>query len=438
MEKHTKQCGRFLLAFFLCLFLGGCALPWENSQEMPITMPTDMARAELETSTSIPVDVYWDATVSMQGYTTLAAGNVYRTLPDLLGDIGDSMGNVQFFRFGAEVMPLGGREYRKFSDASTYTELITAVHNAVDTADPNHLSVIVTDLFESDSDWSNVTKKLKDKYFAHHLSVAVIGIKNSFHGDIFDVGLNARKYFYNSNDDPARFRPFYLILMGPEKKILEFIDLWKERQTIPNETQYLLLTENLTEGANDFTQLVVSEGIQNLYSNESLGIRDKRIKEFGINDHSAPVVLPVRFDYQPLFGTCPLDMDHLKTAVQAFSLSENGEWEPLDTNDDPKVEVSRSSDAPDSWNVTLTFQPEQTIKPDAMNFIHVSVFPDAKGYRLPDWVRAWNMPNVDVAPDQFDGSKTVNLLHVMESLKSTALTASHPALVNMNIIIDER
>ena len=150
------------------------------------------------------------------------------------------------------------------------------------------------------------------------------------------------------------------------------------------------------------------------------------------------MVLPVRFDYRPLFGTCPLDMDHLKTAVQAFSLSENGEWEPLDTNDDPKVEVSRSSDAPDSWNVTLTFQPEQTIKPDAMNFIHVSVFPDAKGYRLPDWVRAWNMPNVDVAPDQFDGSKTVNLLHVMESLKSTALAASHPALVNMNIIIDER
>ena len=109
MEKHTKQCGRFLLAFFLCLFLGGCALPWENSQEMPITMPTDMARAEMETPAAIPVDVYWDATVSMQGYTTLAAGNVYRTLPDLLGDIGDSMGNVQFFRFGAEVMPLGGR-----------------------------------------------------------------------------------------------------------------------------------------------------------------------------------------------------------------------------------------------------------------------------------------------------------------------------------------
>ena len=37
------------------------------------------------------------------------------------------------------------------------------MHNVVDAANEEHLSVIITDLFESDADWSNVTKKLKDK-----------------------------------------------------------------------------------------------------------------------------------------------------------------------------------------------------------------------------------------------------------------------------------
>jgi|GEM_PF-1154647 len=429
-----------MAAILFSLFLGGCSPPWED--EVSITMPEDIAQASQDVSEEIGVDVYWDATYSMYGYTTLAAGNAYRTLPDELGDIGDSMGQVRFFRFGAEVMPMEGREYRKFSDPGAYTELITAVHNVVDKADPNHLSIIVTDLFESDSDWSNVTKKLKDKYFARHMAVAIIGIKNSFNGDIFDVGLNAAKFTYDSGDNPAMFRPFYLFIMGPEQSVREFMERWKERQAMPNETQYLLLSENLTESANDFSQLTLQEGGQNLYEDEQLGITDKRIKEFGINDMGSPAVLSVQFKYQPVFGACPLNMETLKSSVRVLSLEEgeNGEraWQVSTMENDAKVEVVPSPDQPGSYSVTLRFTPERTLSPDRINFIHVSVAPDAKGYQLPEWVKAWNMPNVDVAPDQFDGSKTINFLHVVESLKNSALAAAHPSLVNMNLVIDNR
>lgn len=425
-----------LLAAMACLLLGGCALPWDATTAGPVPMPEEFSRAESESTEGAAVDVYWDATYSMQGYTTLAADNVYRALPDRLGDLGDAIGTVQFFRFGAEVAPLDGREYRKFSSPAAYDELITAVHNVVDNADPGHLSIIVTDLFESESDWSNVTKKLKDKYFARHMAVAVIGIKNPFYGEIFDVGLGAAKFHYNSGNNPALYRPFYLFLMGPEARVREFLGLWRERQTASNEMQYLLFSEHLTESALDFSRLALLEDSRNLYENETLGIRDKGVKEFGISDAGDPVVLSARFDYQPLFGACPVDMDALHASVEVLSLGEDGLWEPVGRMGDAAVEIAGIPDQPEAYHVVLRFTPERTLSPDRVNFIHAAVAPEPGGCRLPDWVREWDMPNADAG--QFDGSKTANLLPIMESLKSSAMAASPPSLLNMNLVIDER
>ena len=421
------------LSLILSLAWGGCM--FEDAPAVNVTMPADFGVQGEMVAENIPVDIYWDATYSMAGYTTLAAGNVFRTLPDELGDMGDSMGEVTFYRFGAEVTPMEGREWRNYTQPGVYTELITAVHNVVDKADANHLSVIVTDLFESDSDWSNVTKKLKDKYFGNHLAVAIIGVKNSFNGDIFDVGLNAAKYTYNSGDNPARFRPFYLFIMGPEKGVRDFIDRWRERKTLPNETNYLFLSENLTESAGDFSKLELLPESENLYEKDGLGLKDKRMKEFGITDMGDPVKLAAKFAYQPIFGTCPLDMDNLKTSVQVLKLTEEG-WQKSEREGDANAEVVHAED--DNYQVTLTFSPELTLEPESVNFIHVSVAPDSKGYKLPDWVKQWNMPNVDVSPTDFDGSKTINFLHVADSLKGSALAASHPSLVNLNMVIDNR
>ena len=412
------------------LLLSGC-----DSEETVLNLPPDFQRPPETVPEKFLIDVYWDATYSMQGYTTLAAGNVYRTLPDLLGDIGSSMGEVKFYRFGENIQPLEGREYRKFSSPEPYNELITAVHNVIETADSSHLSIIITDLFESDSDWSNVTQKLRDKYFSKHLAVAVIGIKSSFYGDIFDVGLNAAKFNYNSYDDPARFRPFYLILMGSEFSINEFMEKFKERQTLPNETNYLLLSENLTDSTDDFSQLQVQE-LENFFTDDRLNISDKRVKEFGVDSFNDAATFTVRFDYKQPLGACPLDMAALSSQVRVLFLSEQ-EWKVKDEND-IKIELLPVAGASNIYTAKVTATPEKTFVRGAVNFVQASLSPTAKGYKLPDWVKAWNMANVDVAPENFDGSKTVNLIHVLGSLKDSVFAAAHPALLNINFIVDNR
>ena len=415
------------------LLISGC--DGFKSEKVVFKMPEDFQRPVEELPQKVEVDVYWDATYSMKGYTTLAAGNVYRTLPDLLGDIGSSMGEVKFFRFGENIQPLENRDYRKFSSPEPYNELITAVHNVIDKADNNHLSIIITDLFESDSDWSAVTQKLRDKYFANHQAVAIIGIKNSFNGDIFDVGLNAAKFNYNSYDYPERFRPFYLMLMGSESAILDFMQRFKERQTLPNETNYLLLSENLTETASDFSNLQV-QSMDNFYAEERLEIEDKRVKEFGIDKFNDPAEFTVHFNYKAPIGACPLNMSALAENVRILSLDED-KWSEKDDND-VKAEVTPIEGQSNDYEVKVKLTPEKSLVEEKINFIHLDVAPTAKGYQLPNWVKEWNMANVDVDPDNFDGSKTINLIHVIGSLKDSVFATAHPALLNLNFVIDVR
>ena len=434
-KKFALCIGIIFSMFFL---FAGCM---EDEKNVEIFMPESLAKLENNSNAPVVIDVYWDATYSMRGYTTLAAGNVYRMLPDILGDIGGSMGEIKFFRFGAQIQPLEGREYRNFSKPETYTELITAAYNAIDAADPNHLSIIVTDLFESYSDWSNVTNSLRNKYFSKHLSVAVIGVKNSFMGDIFDVGLNAAKFHYSSNDNPKKFRPFYLFLMGDENQIRNFIEQWKSKQNNSNEMQYLIFSENLTEQAGDFSKLTVKD-FQNFFEDEKLAIKDKRMKEFGIANFDDPAKLSVSFNYQPIFGICPFDIETLKTSAKVFELVENEEgfsWKPSESENDIEVEFYPSHEQENFYDVNITFTPQNTLIKDSLNFVNVSLAPTPKSYSLPDWVKQWNMDDdADIAASNFDGSKTINLLRIMESLKDSVLAASNPSLVEVNLVIDER
>ena len=48
------------------------------------------------------------------------------------------------------------------------------------------------------------------------------------------------------------------------------------------------------------------------------------------------------------------------------------------------------------------------------------------------------MGNIDIAPEKFDGSKTVNLKHIADSLKNSLLISAHPAIAELDLVIDER
>ena len=76
----------FLLIICAAILIAGCGNQIQTVPPLPGTLPIILSAEKIDT------DIYFDATVSMKGFTTLAAGNVYLTLPDLLGDLGGAMG----------------------------------------------------------------------------------------------------------------------------------------------------------------------------------------------------------------------------------------------------------------------------------------------------------------------------------------------------------
>lgn len=406
----------FIIIALLCA--SGCG---NDFVEINLPVAVENSRA-VEVPEKITTDIYFDATVSMQGYTTLSGGNVYRTLPDILSDIGGSTGEINFYSFGEKITPLAGKDYRLFNSPEPYTEIITAVQNVIDSADSKNLSIIITDLFESDADWSGIVQKIRDKYFANHLAVGVIGVKNSFYGDIFDVGLNAAKFRYDSNILPEKFRPFYLLIMGNEAAVENFMQKFKARQILPNDTEYLLLSENLTARAADLTLLE----LENFYVDDRLNLDG--VMEFGLDKFSAPAGFTVQFDYNAPLGACPLNFAEMNYDTQIFYLDED--WRSPARND---VKISMSADT-----VKIALTPEKSLTEGKINFVQVSIAPNAKGYQLPHWVSEWNMANVDAAPENFDGSKTANLVHILGALKDSVFAATQPVLFKMNFVVDAR
>ncbi len=423
-----KLCDMKKFLLIICavtIFLIGCGNEIRTVPPLPGTLPNFLNAPE-----KIDTDIYFDATVSMKGFTTLAAGNVYLTLPDLLGDLCGSTGEVKFFSFGEQIHALDGRSYRQFATPEVYNEAITAVANVVDRADTNHLSIIVTDLFESDSDWSNVTQKFREKFFANHLSVGVIGIKNSFYGEIFDVGLNAAHFNYNSWDNPDRYRPFYLLVMGRDDIVKNFLRKFNERQILPNDTGFLLLSENLNETPADFSNFELDE-VENFYSDETLGL-DSRVKEFGLDKFSEAASFIVNWEYKPPLGACPLDLSEVDTEIEIFSV-EGEEWTPLQKND-LRVGLLKDNRQSGNFLIKISLTPEKTLAEGKLNFVRIKVMPKENGYKLPAWVELWSV-NVDGAAKNFDGSKTLNLIRVLGSLKDSIFAASRPALMNINFVV---
>mgnify|MGYP002624401172 CR=1 FL=1 len=376
------------------------------------------------------VDIYFDSTESMRGYTTLDADNIYRTLPYLLHDIGDSMGEVKFFKFGEKITPLQPHEYKNFTTEEPYNEIITEVHNVIEKSNPENLSIIITDLFENDADWSIITEKIRKKYFAKNLDVAVIGIKNPFQGKIFDVGLKKASFDYDSGSSPEKFRPFYLLVLGQSPAIQDFINRFKEKITSENEIGILLLSKNLIPTTTNFADNQELK-LENFLTEDILKLDDaanyaEEIREFRVENFDSPASIT-----SPLsnINYVNLNMDELQSEAKVY-FAEQSVWKKFPKND---IKATLEQDG-ERFFVKIEMTPIKSLDKDTFNFVQVLISPTPKSFELPAWVEEWNMANVDSNLKNFDGAKTVNLKQMLSSLKNSFIEVKRPDLVNLKFV----
>ena len=182
--------------------------------------------APIRHSDSIEVDMYLDGTYSMAGYVDFSSTTIYcESIKNIERTVTSTWkkDSVRYFKFGDGINNIDRNSFLSSNDVGFYQETDTSIQKVVDNIDGKRMSIIVTDLFQTNQDIDSLVKSLKSKCFSdERMAMALIGIKSQFNGTIYDVGKNLMSFTYKTTSETASYRPFYIIVLGKENDVSSF------------------------------------------------------------------------------------------------------------------------------------------------------------------------------------------------------------------------
>ncbi len=382
-----------------------------------------------EAGDEIRVDVYLDATTSMEGY--VGAGTEYaeflRSLEEqLITTWGES--DVAFYRFGTRVDSVGrdgflsartDLPFYRAPDVFRETRIDSVLARTAD----DRLAVVVTDLFQDAGDTNALVSQIKDRVFGGGLALAVMAVESAFDGTVYDAPGGAYRYASDPTD-PASGRPFYALVVGA-----------------PAQVERLLTTLEGTRGVRRDRVLVVSPFVVEDYrlelTKQGVPSDDSRGVNIGAVDGDT-YRLVVRDDHDGgrLRGTLALtprdnvaDVAPDRVELVAFRRGP-GEADSSRTTDVEIADVARSDDG-------LAFDFVLDVDGPPGDYAYLLQFQagEVGGQTLPGWVRdlSTEAPTADADPN-----RTLNLERLLGALVQAAATERRPLLAQAALSLDKQ
>ncbi|MEZ5308095.1 MAG: hypothetical protein R2684_13195 [Pyrinomonadaceae bacterium] len=394
--------------------------------------------------TSLEVDVFIDATPSMQGFVVPGPSTVFGQTLTLLESAtisGTASSKINFFKFGSTITPLPNRQHLealkpRFYGGSSGTK--TLIEKVIAEADPEHLTLIVTDLFQDNADVNQLSEKIKAKFITNNLAIGFLGLKSQFDGTIYDVGPANLTIKYTNRSETETYRPFYIVAFGPHADISAYFEsLDKAGFAGFPERNTLIMSKHIVQRTADLSQskVIAANGLS-----EVTGVIVKsgrigsRFKEFKVkNSQSADLTTQIPISRTPysLEYSEEFDVQHSMQECSKTSDGTKSSFQPLSTSGLLTKALVRSM-ADGELKVSLTLNP-RSIKKDTTTCMRVILKPSK--FVLPKWVNAWNMTANEVpgSSDQgeIDGSKTYNLGLFLSTLWSATNEVHQPKIADL-------
>ena len=470
-EKEIRWKTSFLLlSIYLCLFifLTGCDTDKPGIPDPPEPLP-DLPSI----SGKLVARIYFDATLSMQGFVVPGSTHYTRICPALESVIvsGWRDETVSFFRFGERVEPIGRNTYLQVGDESFYqtdigirTYIEKIIENEARLRQPqiegsttpegareidvnnmpeegaeadsteNRLVVIVTDLFQDNGDINRLVPELKEKCIKKGVDVGLFGLQSQFDGTVYDIGIGegSSMRYRSTPGNPETFRPFYLLVLGRHADIAHYFDRliangFSEAETIIF-SQYLVSPLLSFEGAK-------IEDLENLIGDTIAKKPDSRLKEYRIRNRDEPSKISAKMKYELL--------------PHAMSFDANIFDSPRDVehnrpNSDRKREISQAAE--DCLTVTSTFaengngnelivdfELDSRVLPRRTVYLYkVALHPKIDTYQVPEWCSEWDMGTGR------NGAKTLNLVNFVNGLTDITVSEHQPKIAQFYFYVEKR
>lgn len=436
-----------LLRIGVLLIYGCLAISCGQKKILCDLPPVLGAEDYLSTSTTnSPTEVFIDATLSMQGFIADGSLSYYQqTIPILERAVIRNGGQINFYKFGTEIQDLPERSYGDAEKKAFYSDGVinkkTLIEKVIDRANPDNLTIIVTDLFQERADINQLSEKIKSKFLTNGRAVGILGIKSQFAGKIFDVGINNYSFAYSSSGESKSLRPFYLLALGNHADIARYFDtlVSGEMSGFPDK-QKIIFSKFLTAGPATLSGATISDsrGV-----NEVNGVMvpsqkgETPYKEFKIKNNVDAATISAQLPYKPLADTMPFE--GAKGTVEAFTCG----------LPDKETEAASSAAVPSPEKASAVGFSAATINNEAIDLkveiatkkldskevcgYHVIIRPDQ--YRMPAWINAWNMSGEQIeswktVPAAFDGSRTYNLEPFLGTLWEINRQVNNPKIAD--------
>ena len=420
--------------------------------------------------------IYFDATLSMQGFVVPGSTRYTQMCPYLESVIvsGWTDGKVNFFRFGEQIESIDRDTYLRVKSKDFYeNENInreTFIQKIIDHEDPlvkgrmkvsraperstkmgvsdtpekgsevvapteevnesskeNRLVVIVTDLFQDNSDITLLVTQLKEKYIQNGFEVGLFGLRSQFDGKVYDTGIGKDPIIHKSNpENPETFRPFYLLVLGRHADIAHYFDRLTANSP---DAKTIIFSQYLISPLLSFDGASVESS--NLIRKTFVDDQDTRLKQFEIRKDSNPAKISATLKYTLLPHAMFFDANTFESSINAKHA--------------PMGETERNPDAEECLKVTSTplkneatneltveFNIASSTLQSAVYLYEVTLNPGIDTYRAPDWCSDWDMGS------ERNGSKTLNLVNFVRDLSQVTARMHRPKIAKFHCYIEKR
>jgi hypothetical protein len=397
-------------------------------------------------SEALKVDLFFDATLSMQGFVLTQESSYYQqTIPLLERGVieGWKGGEPSFYKFGDDIAPLPGRTYLDAAKPAFYTDSKynkkTFIERVIDRAEVNHLTIVITDLFQDNADVNQLSDKLKQKFISNDLAVGVLAVRSQYQGTVYDVGTDNYSFGYRSRENHDSGRPFYLLAFGSHADMDHYFNTLENSglNTFP-EKHTLIFSRFLTTQPSPFTstKLQTADRISEINGTNVLATsyRSEQVKAFKITKGQSRAKFGIEWPYQSLANILQYSSD---------LSSETQSWRGEDQSGKELAPIE-NREALKALTVTANLFPENPPyeKLHIAADVNVNAFLSSGIYlfrivlrpsrfSLPDWVAQWNMTDGEIKkwhlhPSDFNGAKTYNLESFLGTLQGAVLSATPP------------
>ena len=437
-----------LFSIYLCffIFLTGCAS--DKDRGIPEFQPDpDITPGDI--SDSLVARLYFDATLSMQGFVVPGSTHYTRICPYLESVIvsGWRDETVDFFRFGERVELIERDTYLQVGDESfyqtdigikTYIEKVieneNPLVNASEEAKDDQLVVIVTDLFQDNGDINRLLPELKEKCIKKGFDVGLFGLRSQFDGTVYDIGIGegSSLRYRSTSGNPETFRPFYLLVLGKHADIAHYFN--KLITSGFSEAETIIFSRYLVGSLLSFGDAQI-EKLENLVKDTIVKKSDSRLKEYRIRKRNEPSKISAKMKYELLPHVMPFDSNTFESSVIVkHNRTDSSRRSEISQAAQQSLKVTSTfTRNGNSDELTVDFELDSRILSRRTVYLYEVVLrPKIDAYQVPEWCSGWDMGTGR------NGAKTLNLVNFVDGLTQITVRERQPKIAQFYFCVEKR